>query len=224
MKENPARREKGLLIMTEKLNSMSCIAFSEQLASKAPVPGGGGAAALIGALAAALGAMATNLTVGKKKFLCYEEDHQRILSETERLRTRFLDLMEEDAALFEPLSRVYSMDRSDPAFAGTLRQATMDAVRAPFEMMRCACELVALLEELRGKCSVLLLSDVGCAAVAAYAALEAASMNVFVNTRTLPEDPEASEIGRQASDMLACWLPRARALSDDVMAVLRTTK
>ena len=85
-------------------------------------------------------------------------------------------------------------------------------------------ELVALLEELRGKCSVLLLSDVGCAAVAAYAALEAASMNVFVNTRTLPEDPEASEIGRQASDMLACWLPRAWALSDDVMAVLRTTK
>ena len=210
--------------MTEKLNSMSCTGFSEQLASKAPVPGGGGAAALIGALASALGAMATNLTIGKKKFLCYEEDHLRIIAETDRLRTRFLDLMEEDAALFEPLSRVYSMDRNDPSFAGTLRQATLDACRAPFEMMRCACELIALLEELREKCSVLLLSDVGCAAVAAYAALEAASMNVFVNTRTLPEDPEAADIGRQASEMLECWLPRVRAVSDGVMAALRTPK
>ena len=108
-------------MMTEKLNSMSCAAFSEQLASKAPVPGGGGAAALIGALASALGAMATNLTIGKKKFLCFEEDHLRIIAETGQLRTRFLELMEEDAALFEPLSRVYSMDRNDPAFAGTLR-------------------------------------------------------------------------------------------------------
>ena len=211
-------------MMTEKLSSMSCAGFSGQLASKAPVPGGGGAAALIGALASALGAMATNLTVGKKKFLCYEEDHRRIIAETERLRTRFLDLMEEDAALFEPLSRVYSMDRNDPAFAGMLRQATLDACRAPFEMMRCSCELIALLEELRGKCSLLLLSDVGCASVAAFAALESASMNVFVNTRTLPEDQEAADIGRQAADMLERWLPRARALSDDVMAALRSPK
>ena len=211
-------------MMTEKLNSMSCAAFSEQLASKAPVPGGGGAAALIGALASALGAMATNLTIGKKKFLCFEEDHLRIIAETGQLRTRFLELMEEDAALFEPLSRVYSMDRNDPAFAGTLRQATLDACRAPFEMMRCSCELIALLEELREKCSVLLLSDVGCAAVAAYAALEAASMNVFVNTRTLPEDPEAAKIGQQASEMLERWLPRAREVSEGVMAVLRAPK
>ena len=72
--------------MPDSLADLSCRAFSEQLFSNAPVPGGGGAAALIGSLASALGAMATNLTIGKKKFLPFEEDHRRIIAEADVLR------------------------------------------------------------------------------------------------------------------------------------------
>ena len=76
--------------MPESLADLSCRAFSEQLFSKAPVPGGGGAAALIGSLAASLGGMAANLTIGKKKFLPFEEDHRRIIAEPDGRRRRCL--------------------------------------------------------------------------------------------------------------------------------------
>ena len=210
--------------MSESLTELSCLQFSEQLASKAPVPGGGGAAALMGALAAGLGCMATNLTIGKKKYLPYEEDHRRIIAQCGRLRQRFLELIDEDAAAFEPLSAAYSMDRGDPDYAQIFRTVTLEACCAPFAMMQCCAELTVLLEELLNKCSVLMRSDVGCAAAAVQAALEAASMNVFVNTRMLPEDGEAGALEEQASDLLREYLPRSREISDAVMRSLRAPK
>ena len=207
--------------MQEKLYENTCAQFAAQLASKAPVPGGGGAAALIGALAAALGAMAARLTVGKKKYLQFEADHHRLLDGLDRIRERFLALIEADAAAFEPLSRAYSMDKSDPDYAAAMREATLDAASAPLQMMECCAELIALLEELPEKCSKLLLSDVGCAAITAKAALESASMNVFVNTRLLPEDTEAQHMSCEAAALLETYLPRAEAVSAQVMAYLR---
>lgn len=207
--------------MSDRLSTLQLYDFTEQVTSKSPTPGGGGVAALIGALATALGAMATNLTMGKKKFLPYEEDHRYILAETNLLRLRFLELIDEDAAAFEPLSRAYSMDRTDPASQETIRQATLAAAKAPFEMMQCCCKLIGLLEDLKGKCSALLLSDVGCAASAARAALESAAMNVFVNTRLLPEDGEAQTLAAQAEEMLQRDLPRAQAVAGSVMEDLR---
>ena len=206
------------------LTEKNCREFTEALASNAPVPGGGGAAALAGALAVSLCSMAGNFTVGKKKYLLYEEDHIRIIARCSGLRQRFLKLVDEDAAAFEPLSAAYSMDKNDPGSAEVLRAATLKACRAPLSMMQCCAELTVLLEELQGKCSVLMLSDVGCAALAARAALEAASMNVFVNTRTLPGDAEAERLEEQASGLLNEFLPRSRVVSDAVMRHLRTWK
>ena len=210
--------------MPEHLSALQLYDFTEQVTSKSPTPGGGGVAALIGALATALGAMATNLTMGKKKFLPYEEDHRYILAETNILRLRFLELIDEDAAAFEPLSRAYSMDKADPAYPDTIRRTTLAAAAAPFEMMQCCCKLILLLEDLKGKCSALLLSDVGCAASAARAALESASMNVFVNTRLLPEDEEAQRLAAEAEEMLQAYLPRAQAVAAGVLEHLRSPK
>ena len=210
--------------MTDHLSALGIHTFTEELMSKAPTPGGGGASALIGSLAASLGAMAANLTVGKKKFLPFEEDHQRIISEAGKLRLRLLELMDEDAAAFEPLSRVYSLDKDSPGYAEKLTSATLDACRAPFEMMACCRKLIVLLEELRVKCSRLLLSDVGCAALAARCALESASMNVFVNTRMIPDSEEAASLSRQAVAMLQEYVPRAQAVADSVMNHLRSPK
>ena len=210
--------------MKEQLICRSCVEFSELLASRAPVPGGGGAAALIGALATALGTMAANLTIGKKDFFLYEEDHRRIIRETDSLRRRFLSLTEEDAAAFEPLSRAYSMDRNAPDYSEVMTAATLRAAQAPFTMMQCCCDLITLLEELRGKCSALLLSDVGCAAAASRSALTCAAMNVFVNTRLLPENGTAQDLAAQADAMLREYIPRAQAVSDSVMDFLKEPK
>ena len=210
--------------MSENLSQQSCAAFSEALASREPVPGGGGAAALIASLAAALGAMAARLTAGKKKFAAFEADHIRIITECDHLRGAFLSLIEEDAAAFEPLSCAYSMDKSSPDYAETLRAATLHAASAPLRMMEHCCELIRLLEELPEKCSRLLLSDVGCAALSAKAALECASMNVFVNTRLLPEDAAAQAIAQKAESMLQDSAPRAQAVADLVLAHLRSAK
>ena len=102
--------------------------------------------------------------------------------------------------------------------------ATLGAAQTPFAMMQRCCELIELLEELREKCSALLLSDVGCAAAAGRAALECAAMNVFVNTRLLPENGRARELAAEAETMLREYIPRAQALADSVTDLLRKPK
>ena len=146
--------------LPDHLSALRIYQFTEELMSKAPTPGGGGTAALIGSLAAALAAMATNLTIGKKKFLPFEQDHLSIIAETNMLRLHLLELMDEDAAAFAPLSRVYALDKDSPGYADQLETATLNACKAPCEMMECCCRLIILLEDLREKCSVLLLSEV----------------------------------------------------------------
>ena len=210
--------------MKEHLIHQSCSEFSEALASKAPVPGGGGAAALIGALAAALGSMAVNLSLGKTDLLLFEADHRRILREADTLRRRFLSLTEEDAAAFEPLSRAYSTPKNSPDYARVMTSATLWAAEVPLEMMRCCCRLIALLEELREKAGPLLLSDVGCASEAARSALTCAAMNVFANTRMLPDNGKAQDLAAQAESMLSEYVPRAQGVSDSVMDYLREAK
>ncbi len=200
---------------------LSCADFSRQLASKAPVPGGGGTAALMGSLAAALCAMAGNLTSGKKKFALYEDDLQRMIGDCEALRVRFLALIDADADAFAPLSRAYSLPKEDPANLQILQEATLNAARAPFAMMQCCCSCIALLEEMQEKCSRLMISDVGCGALAAAAALEAAAMNVFINTKSLPEQPEAQAMEKAADEMLDAYLPRARRIAATVSTALR---
>ena len=204
--------------------SKSCIDFTASLASKAPVPGGGGAAALIASVGASLCAMAGNLTVGKKKYAQYDEDNKRIIEKAEKLRLRFLELVEEDAAVFEPLSKAYAVPKTDPNYTSIMRDATLNACNAPFEILKACCEAVELLEEILGKCSVLMISDVGCGAIAIKAAMEAAAMNVYVNTRSLHEEEEVIELEADVERMLLHYVSRAQAISDTVMERLRTKK
>ena len=184
--------------------------FTTQLASRAPIPGGGGAAALCGALAAALCAMAGNLTVGKKKYAAFEE-----------LRERFLALIEADAAAFEPLSKAYSMPKDAPGYAETMTRVTLDACRTPYEMLECCGDVITLLEEMLEKCSRLMISDVGCGAIMAAAAAQAAYLNVIINTGMLPDDEQAQRIAADSEEMLKHALPRAKKIADLVTDTLR---
>ena len=205
----------------KKLTDLSCTAFAEELASKAPVPGGGGAAALAGALGVALCSMVGNFTTGKKKYAAYEDDVQRMLAEGEILRARLLELVEADAAAFEPLSRAYAIPKEDPTRDSVLEEAALNACKAPMEMVSCCGEALLLLEEMLEKGSRLLLSDVGCGALLCKAAMESAAMNVFVNTGSLQDRAVAVQMERQVDETLEKYLPMAERIAASVTATLR---
>lgn len=207
--------------MAERLTDRSCAEFAAILAAKESVPGGGGAAALVGALGVALGSMVGNFTTGKKRFADVEDDIQRMLADGERIRLRLLDLTEEDAAAFYPLSVAYGIPRDDPSRAQVLEEATKGACAAPVEMMRQICAAIELLEEMGQKGSKMLLSDVGCGALLCRAALEAASLNVFVNTKTLSDRAFAEATEAACDEMLTTYIPRAEACAAAVMAHIR---
>ena len=204
-----------------KLSEQSCKDFAALLSSKAPVPGGGGAAALAGALGVALCSMVGNFTTGKKKYAAYEEDVQRMLQEGEVLRGRLLALVDADAEAFEPLSQAYAIPKDDPSRATVLEEATLNACKAPLEMVVCCGEALMLLEEMLEKGSRLLLSDVGCGALLCKAAMESAALNVFVNTGSLADRTVAAEMERQVDAALEQYLPVADRIAKAVAAFIR---
>ena len=199
----------------------SCIEFADALAAKVSVPGGGGAAAYVGALGVALCSMVGNFTAGKEKFAAVEDDVQRMLADGEAIRTKLIDLVAADAEAFFPLSKAYGIPKDDPTRAEVLEEATKNAIVAPVEMMREICKAIELLEEMGEKGSKMLISDVGCGALLCRAALEAASMNVFINTGSLTDRAYADEINAKCNGMLDEYVPRAVAVSDKVMAGIK---
>lgn len=200
---------------------LSCTAFAGALASRTPFPGGGGAAAMAGALGVALCSMAGNFTSGKPKFASVEADVQRILSECDLLRIRLMELVDEDAQSFEPLSRVYTIPKEDPSRKQRLEEATKNACQPPMEMIRCCCKALLLLEEMLEKGSRMLITDVGCGALLCKAAMESASLSVFVNTATLCDREAASKMEQQVDEALAAYLPLADRIAASVTAYIR---
>jgi len=207
--------------MNYKFADMSCVGFAEVLASREPVPGGGGASALVGALGVALCSMVGNLTVGRKKYAQYENDLKVILIEAEGVRNKLLELIDEDAKAFDPLAKAYSISKDDPQRQEIMEKVLTDACIAPLEMMRCCCHAIELLEEMLDKGSVTLVSDVGCGALFSKAALSGASLNIFINSASLSDREKAKAIEREADAMLEKYIPRAEAVAKEVEARIR---
>lgn len=207
--------------MKEALTQQTCAEFTELLAARTSVPGGGGAAALVGALGAALCSMAGNFTLGRKKYAAVETDIRALLERGEQVRARLLALIDEDAEAFEPLSRAYAIPKDDPNRAETLEKATLRACAAPLEMLDQCARAVELLEEMLEKGSVMLLSDVGCGASCCRSALECAALNVYVNTRTLTDRAEAARLEARTDAVLREYGARAAAVAEKVTARLR---
>ena len=201
--------------MADKLIENTICEFTAALASYKPTPGGGGAAALAGALGVALCNMAGNLSASPKR-----EGLYALNAKAEVLKNELIALIDEDAENFEPLSKAYSMPKTTPGYAETMRSLTLQACKAPMEIMRCCCKAVELLEQTKALCSKLLMSDIACGASLCAAALESASLNVFINTKMLSEE-DAKPIDAEADAMLAQYLPRARKITDEIMNTLR---
>lgn len=189
--------------------------FLAELASSAPTPGGGGAAALCGTVGIALGNMVGNLTLGKKKYAEVQEDITALNAKAEALREEFVSLIDADAAAFEPLSKAYGIPKNDPKRGEVMEAALLAAAQPPLEIMRKCVKALELIAEYAAKGSALAISDAGCAAAITRAACEAAALNVFVNTKPMRDRERAGEMNREANELLQkCAL--AREIYDNV--------
>lgn len=177
----------------------------EALSSSAPVPGGGGAAALAGAAGASLGMMVANLTVGKKKYAEYEELMQEFLTKLEALRDKMLYLIEADAEGFAPLAEAYSLpsstDEEREYKEKIMASALVKACEVPLETMEKGLEILDIAEELAEKGSVMAVSDVGVAVQFVRTAVLGASMNVYINTKSMKDTETAVKFNNRADSM-----------------------
>ena len=206
-------------------STVPCNEFVEVLASKAPVPGGGGASALVGAIGTALGNMVGSLTVGKKKYADVEEEMYELKGKADALQKELLHLIERDAEVFEPLSKAYGMPRNTEEEkaekARVMEIVLKDACSVPMEIMERCCEAIDLIEVFAEKGSTLAISDAGVGATFCKAALEGASLNVFINTKLMTDRARAAALDARAGALLAEFVPRADEVFSAVSGKLR---
>ena len=206
-------------------STVQCNEFVEVLASLAPVPGGGGASALVGAVGTALGNMVGSLTVGKKKYADVEEEMWALKSKADTLQKELLALVERDAEVFEPLSKAYGMPRETEEQkaekARVMEIVLKDACSVPMEIMEKCCEALDLLVEFAAKGSALAISDAGVGAVFCKAALQGASLNVYINTKSMKNREYAEELNNKADAMLEKYTKIADQIFESVLGRLK---
>ena len=198
--------------------------YLEVLSSKAPVPGGGGASALAGALGNALGQMVVNLTVGKKKYAEVEEEMQEYLERLKTMQQEFLHLSDRDAEVFAPLAECYRLPSATPEEKEhketVMEEKLLDASMVPVEIMEKALELLEILDVLADKGSRMAVSDVGVAVQFTRTALLGAVMNVNINTKSMKNREKAEEINQGAKRMIKIGTSQADEIYEKVLAQL----
>lgn len=198
--------------------------YLEVLSSKAPIPGGGGASALAGALGNALGQMVVNLTVGKKKYAEVEEEMQEYLEHLKNMQQEFLHLSDRDAEVFAPLAECYRLPSATPEEKEhketVMEEKLLDASMVPVEIMEKALELLEILDVLADKGSRMAVSDVGVAVQFTRTALLGAVMNVYINTKSMKNRVKAEEINQSAKRMVKIGTSQADEIYEKVLAQL----
>lgn len=197
--------------------------FIDELASAAPTPGGGGASAYAGALAAALASMVGNLTVGKKTYADVEDEVRASLERLDALRARLVALVDEDARAFEPLAAAYRMPKATPeeqaAKNAALQQALVGASDVPLAIMRAVADVVDEADYLAHHGSKMARSDAGVAAAFARAASDGASLNIFINAASMDDAAQAARYRGEAESLAA----RTRERCDELFDFVKTS-
>ncbi|MBE6041408.1 MAG: cyclodeaminase/cyclohydrolase family protein [Clostridiales bacterium] len=195
--------------------------FVDEIASSSPVPGGGGAAALVGAVGIALGDMVGELTTGKKKYADVEEDIRELMAEAQSIKDEFVRLVDADAEAFAPLAAAYRIPKDQPDRDEIMEKALKDAAAVPMDIMRACGRALDVIRDFAEKGSALAISDAGCAAACCKAAINAASLNVFINTKMMKDRAYADSLNEEADALLAEYNALADAVFDRVAGKLR---
>ncbi len=203
-----------------KSSEKTCEGFIEELASSAPTPGGGGASALCGAVGTALGHMVGSLTVGKKKYADVEGLMNELMDRCKKIQADLLDLIDQDAECFKPLAAAYGLPKNTPEEIAyrdeVLEKCSQDACQVPLLIMEKCCEAIDILIRFAEHGSRLAVSDAGAGLILCKAAMEAASLNVFINTKSMKDRLEADTFNAKAREMLFIYRSKADNIIDIV--------
>lgn len=204
----------------------SCIDFVYELASKAPVPGGGGASAYVGAIGMSLGSMVGNLTLGKIKYADVETDIIELLEKSRKLIDDLLKLVQKDADVFYPLSQAYGLPQTtedEKALKdNVLQPALIEAARIPLEIAEICLQAIELHEEFAKKGSRIAISDVGTGVVFCKAALQGAKLNVLINTKIMKDQEIKSNIESRLNEIVEIGTDKADQVYLYVEELLKT--
>lgn len=199
--------------------------FLQVLSSSAPVPGGGGASAYVAAIGMALGAMVANLTTGKKKYAEYQQEIEETIDKADILVKELAVFMDKDAESFEPLSKAYGLPKDTPQQieerAVIMENALVKASEAPLELMEKIIEAEEVLDRLSVIGSNLAISDAGVGIQMAKAALNGASLNVFINTKLMKNRETAEMMNKKADELLSKGNEIADKVFDVVIGKIR---
>ncbi len=205
-----------------KLAELKTHEFATLLASDAPAPGGGSAAALEGAIGAALTAMVCTLTIPKKAYAEYAQELASVRDQAESIRARFIDVMDRDTEAFMVVSRAYGMPKTtdeEKAVRSAAIQAGLEGCTAtPFEMMELAAEAIELAASLPGRFNETAASDLGVAAISLRSAVQGAWLNVRINIGSL-KNTELAESYRVRGEAL---LEKVQTLADQLYNTVLT--
>ena len=203
----------------------SCKDFIDVLASSAPIPGGGGASALVGAIGVALGNMVGSLTVGKKRYADVEEDIIRSKKEADEITKRLLELVAKDAEVFEPLSKAYSLPKSTPEELAKKEEVMAvvlkDACEVPLEIMKTCARGLDLMKEFAEKGSRIALSDAGVGATLLKSALQGASLNIYINTKSMKDRVLAQQLNDETDSLRKTYEKKADEIFENVCNEIR---
>ena len=185
----------------------SCKNFVSILASKAPVPGGGGAAAMGGAIGMALSNMVGNLTTGKKKYADVEPEVIELIKRGDDIIKELEDLVDKDAEVFEPLSKAYGLPKNTPEEikykAECIEDCSKLACSVPIEIMRKSFEGIRIHARMARIGTMIAISDVGCGVVFLKSTLIAASLNIIINLNTIKDEDFKDKLGKEMDSLIA---------------------
>lgn len=198
----------------------SCRDFVRRLSTAEPAPGGGGAAALAGAIGAALGGMVGALTDGKKSYASSQPEIRAAMAELEKLQEQLLDMVQADARGFLPLAEAYKLPKDAPGREQIMEAATLTACKAPMEIMELGGKALELVSVMAEKGSKMAASDAGCAAAILKAAINAAALNVLINTKSLKDREAAGEMNGKCFALLDKYEKLAEEIYGTVKAAL----
>lgn len=207
------------------VESMTIQEFLDVLSSKEPVPGGGGASALAGALGNALGQMVANLTIGKKKYALVEDEIKELAERMKGIQGQFSALADQDAKVFAPLAKCYSLPsgtEEEKAYKAKVMEARLlDASLVPMEIMEKASEMLEIMDILADKGSRMAVSDVGVGVQFIRTALLGAVMNVYINTKSMKNREKAEEMNEKAERLIKEGTEAADRIYQKVLEQLR---
>lgn len=206
--------------MWKNMKDLSIKDFIDSLFSKEPIPGGGAASALVGAISVSLAGMVAGITEGKKGYESYKEDLQRILARANFAKEKLLDLMKADADGYFEVSKLYKLkvetEEEKKRKKEKLEAALVGAAKPPLEMLEVLLEVRELFDELEKKSTPLVSSDVGIGAMLLHAAMKGAAMNVLVNTKLMKNKEVANRIETRVRELLSKDHGRTKALYEEM--------